>query len=236
MPRWQLHRWIGNKEIFRIFPRKGSLRRILQKGTQITVHELRPIRLIHRTPHQLSKGIMHRDIERRTAHQRRQPGHAFTSDTARRRAAFQQGWQDLLLEVVANFHRMPRPRKLHPSLRQLHAEILQCLRPLGERKRTGPDPRRAQRRFAPALCRLSIAVHHPHLHAGARCLGHNLRAELQRHPRLHGQEIKLCSDNADVCGFRHDYSGRGLSLVSGANQMSTMPMRYTNTIAAPAFA
>ena len=74
----------------------------------------------------------------------------------------------------------------------------------------GPDPLHRERRLAPAVGPSPAAILDRHLDPRAGDLGRDLRAELERHPRLDRQEIERDRDRSDIGRLGHDRFTRAL--------------------------
>ena len=114
-----------------------------------------------------------------------------------------QGGQLIVLEIVADFHRMAVRRNRRPQAGQPAAEFLHPLVAQGIGQLAGPGPLDRQRRFAPAGCPLPRRFSTVRPHPGAGDTGGHFGAELERHPKADWQEIKLGSDRPDVRQFVH---------------------------------
>jgi len=100
------------------------------------------------------------DQRNRIEHQRRKPRHRLGVGTQSGVRALQQIRENVLLEIVADFHRMTLRVEPSPRPREFAAEIAEHPRSLRERQRAWPHPLGAERRFAPAFRSVALAVGH----------------------------------------------------------------------------
>ena len=154
---------------------------------QVPVHKIRVVGRVHIHAAQHPVCVVQRDVERRTADQRRQPGHLLLPVFVE---PLQQLGQRFFQKGVTHFQRMPLHIPLAPGLCQLHAELFQRLVPHLVRKVRRPHPLHAQRRLTPAFRGIALPILDPHADPGTSHIGQRFGTELQRHPRLHRQEVK----------------------------------------------
>ena len=93
------------------------MRRRLHIVAQVAVHESGVVSLVSWAAMQLTVGIMHREVERRAANQRRQPRHWLLAPAMTLVEPLEPAPQHRLLKVVAQFKRMTPRTYARPQLR-----------------------------------------------------------------------------------------------------------------------
>ena len=128
------------------------------------------------------------DIKERAAHQCGQVGHRFTRVLLV--VALDQTRQDLLLKLVADLDGVTEVIELGPRGIQGHTEFLHSVVPLFVSQVTRPPPLNCQRGLTPASGGLALGVSDLHLDAGAGHMGHDARAEFERHSGFDRKEVQ----------------------------------------------
>src|SRR6267142_5287590 len=95
----------------------------LQIEGQVAVHKLGAIRVVGWPAKQVPESIMHRQVERRTTDQRRQPGHRLLAAPRTLVESLEPGLQNGLLKVMADLDGMSDGANTGPEFRQLDTKL-----------------------------------------------------------------------------------------------------------------
>jgi hypothetical protein len=168
----------------------GILGRFQVRG-EIPIHKLSVVCIVNSAFMQNTVSVVKSDIEGRTANQSRQPGHWLGSFSPGI-GLIQQVDKYVILEGMADLHRVARYSEILPGPGQLDCELFEQVMPLLPTDGAWPDPLDIDRGFAPSHGGSARRGFDSNLHSGASYVSGGLWAKLQRDSCLDGQEIECC--------------------------------------------